>query len=96
MFDAIDITSILDRIFATYASLVGVWADTLTGAQVRALLPVGVLADVDPDADADARTITGMLDQMGREVEASALIEAIWNPGDWFMAQIGHHDSRWS
>jgi hypothetical protein len=93
MFDAIDTTTILDRIFAAYASIVGVWADTLTGAEIRALLPVGVLADVDADADADARTVVGVCDTLGREADAAQVIEAIWNPAGFFMGEIGHPDA---
>jgi hypothetical protein len=91
MFFDSDLDSIRDRIFATYAALVGVWADTLTGAQIRALLPVGVLHALDADADADARTIVGVADAAG--IDASDLVEAIYGPGDWFMEQIGHPDA---
>lgn len=92
MFDS-DLDSILDRIFATYAALVGVWADTLTGAQIRALLPVGVLHALDADADADARTIVQVCEAQG--IDVSRLVEAIYTPGEWYMEQIGHHGARW-
>ena len=92
MFDATDLDSILDRIFAVYSSIVGVWADQLSGAEMRALLPAGTLADTDADADADARTIVQVLTGVGIDVDP--LVEAVWNPAGWYMDQIGHHGAR--
>jgi hypothetical protein len=91
MFSQTDLDSILDAIFAAYASVVGTFADTLTGAQMRAYLPVGTLADVDAYTDADARTIVSVGEGVG--IDVSAIVEAIWAPADWFMEQIGHPDA---